>query len=229
MRIISWNCNMSYATKQKELLTFQPDVVIIQECSEKSVKECGATFSHWVGKNPHKGLAVAGFGNHAYTLDPSYTDDYPWFIPLRVDDEQLNILGVWAHVKNQRERYVRITHRAIDHYKTFLERGVSIIIGDFNSNTIWDKKHTGQSHSELVNKLEQLHLRSIYHYQTQEVQGSEKLATLYMYRHKDKGYHIDYAFLSTCLLDKTRLLIPDPEFWLTRSDHLPLILDINLG
>lgn len=218
---------MAYATKQQAVLSLQPDALIIQECSEKDIKESGATFYHWVGHNPHKGLAVLGFGNHVYSIDPSYTDAYPWFIPLRIDDMQLAVLAVWSHVKNRQERYVRVTHKAIDHYKMFLENNSSIIMGDFNSNTIWDRNYRRQSHTDLVEKLEQINLNSVYHYQTQEVQGGEKIATLYMYRHKDKGYHIDYAFVSKDLLDKAQLIIPDPTFWLTRSDHIPLILDIK--
>lgn len=229
MRIISWNCNMAYAAKKKNILAFQPDILILQECSEKHIKESGAVFHHWVGNNPHKGLGVLGFGDHSYTLDSSYTHEYPWFIPFRVDDAKLNILGIWSHVKNGRERYVTLTHQAIDHYRTFLAEGLSIITGDFNSNSIWDASHPGRSHSDLVEKLEQLNLRSVYHYQTKEAQGSETVSTLYMYRHKDKGYHLDYAFLSKNLLDRARLTIPDADAWLKLSDHLPLILDVNLG
>ena len=229
MRIISWNCNMAYATKQEDILSFHPDVVLLQECSEMHIKESGAPFSHWVGKNPHKGLGVLGFGQHAYTLSSAYTPTYPWFLPFRVEEEHLNVLGVWAHVKERQERYVRITHQAIDYYRAFLEKGSSLAIGDFNSNTIWDTSHAGYSHSALVEKLEQLQMRSVYHAQTHEQQGRETVSTFYLYRHPDKGYHLDYAFVSQSLLEKTALTIPDPSRWLQRSDHLPLLLDIHLG
>ena len=89
--------------------------------------------------------------------------------------------------------------------------------------------HTGYSHSALVEKLEQLQMRSVYHVQTQEQQGRETLSTFYLYRHPDKGYHLDYAFVSQSLLGKTELTIPEPSTWLQRSDHLPLLLDIHLG
>lgn len=216
---------MAYAAKQEAILAFQPDVLIIQECSERDLKQSGATFSHWVGSNPHKGLGVLGFGEHTYSLDSSYTDEYPWFVPFRIDDKRLNILGIWAHVKNKRERYVRVAHQAVDYYEKFLFGNSSIIIGDFNSNTIWDAEHPRRSHSDLVEKLRRLKLESVYHYQTQERQGNEKIFTLYMYRHEDKGYHIDYAFLSEPLLPKARLTIPDASTWLKKSDHLPLILE----
>jgi hypothetical protein len=219
---------MAYATKQDDILALHPDVVVLQECSERHIKESGAPFSHWVGKNPHKGLGVLGFGQHVYTLEPAYTPTYPWFLPFRVEDERLNVLGVWAHVKERQERYVRITHQAIDYYRAFFGAGRSLAIGDFNSNTIWDTTHAGSSHSALVEKLEQLQMRSVYHAETQEPQGKETVSTFYLYRHPDKGYHLDYAFVSESLLDKTSLTILDPGRWLQRSDHLPLVLDIHL-
>lgn len=228
MRIISWNCNMAYAAKQEDILAFQPDVLLLQECSERHIKESAAPFSLWVGKNPHKGLGVLGFGNHHYSLSSLYTPEYPWFLPIQMDDIPLTILGVWAHVKEKRERYIQISHRAIDHYRSLLKEDLSIAIGDFNSNTRWDASHPGQSHSDLVEKLERLHLKSAYHAQMEERQGSETISTFYLYRHQDKGYHLDYAFVSCCLLEHTHLTIPDWRIWLKRSDHLPLILDIRL-
>ena len=228
MRIISWNCQMGYAGKQEAILALQPDVLLLQECSEKHIKESKAPFAQWVGNNPYKGLGVLGFGNHAYTLHALYTPAYPCFLPVRIEEEQLTILAVWAHVKEKQERYVRITHQAIGHYRPLLEGGLSIAMGDFNSNSIWDRAHPGCSHSDLVARLEQLQMTSVYHAQTQELQGKETASTFYLYRHRDKGYHLDYAFVSRRLLKQAHLTIPDGPIWLTRSDHLPLLLDIHL-
>lgn len=101
-------------------------------------------------------------------------------------------------------------------------------MGDFNSNSIWDRAHPGCSHSDLVARLEQLQMTSVYHAQTNERQGEETASTFYLYRHRDKGYHLDYAFVSRGLLKQAHLAIPDGAIWLTRSDHLPLILDIHV-
>jgi hypothetical protein len=218
---------MGYAAKQEDILALRPDLVVLQECSERHIRESGAPFAHWVGKNPHKGLGVLGFGEHTFALSPAYTDTYPWFLPFRVEDEHLNVLGVWASVKEGQERYVRITHRAIDYYRTFLAAGGAVAIGDFNSNAIWDAAHAGNSHSALVEKLERLRMRSAYHAQTRERQGEETVPTFFLYRHVDRGYHIDYAFISQSLLEDAALRILDPGRWLRRSDHLPLLLDIH--
>lgn len=218
---------MGYAAKQEDILALHPDLVVLQECSERHIIGSGAPFAHWVGKNPHKGLGVLGFGKHTYTLNSAYTAAYPWFLPFRVEDEHLNVLGVWASVKEGQERYVRIAHQAIDYYCTFLEAGAAVAIGDFNSNAIWDVAHAGSSHSALVEKLERLQMRSAYHAQTGERQGEETAPTFFLYRHLDRGYHIDYAFISHSLLEIAALRILDPGRWLLRSDHLPLLLDIR--
>ncbi|MBO0782618.1 MAG: endonuclease/exonuclease/phosphatase family protein [Ktedonobacteraceae bacterium] len=42
MRMISWNCQMAFATKQESILALHPDVVLLQECSERHIKESGA-------------------------------------------------------------------------------------------------------------------------------------------------------------------------------------------
>jgi hypothetical protein len=220
---------MGYASKQGDLLALQPDVALLQECSEKHLQASGAPFSHWIGSNPHKGFGILGFGHHSYTLSPLYTSAYPWFLPLHIDDDYLTLLGVWAHIKERQERYVRVTHQAIDYYRPLLSQGRSIVIGDFNSNSIWDASFRGRSHSDLVAKLAHLQLHSVYHAQTHEAQGKETVPTFYLYRHADKGYHLDYAFVSHSLLAHTRLTIPEQDQWLQRSDHIPLILDIASG
>jgi endonuclease/exonuclease/phosphatase family metal-dependent hydrolase len=220
---------MGYAAKQEDILALRPDLVVLQECSERHINASGAPFGHWVGKNPHKGLGVLGFGPHTYTLSALYAPTYPWFLPIRVEDEHLKVLGVWASVKAGPERYVRITHQAIDYYREFLEGDRAIAIGDFNSNAIWDAHHLRCSHSALVEKLERLHLRSVYHAQTKEGQGRERVSTFFLYRHPDKGYHIDYAFISQSMLERAALTILDRDRWLQRSDHLPLLLDIHPG
>jgi hypothetical protein len=71
-----------------------------------------------------------------------------------------------------------------------------IVIGDFNSNTIWDRHHREHSHSQLVAKLGRFGLVSAYHTLRGELQGQEVTPTQFMYRHLAQSYHLDYAFVS---------------------------------
>ncbi|HLZ55879.1 MAG TPA: endonuclease/exonuclease/phosphatase family protein [Ktedonosporobacter sp.] len=228
MRIVSWNCNMGFAKKREVVMDLRPDIVILQECSFKDIERTEAPFKHWVGFNKHKGLAIIGFADHEYHIDGSYAEEWPWFIPLRIDDVPLHIVGIWACVINQRMRYVRVTHKAVDHYATFLSLQNAMIIGDFNSNTIWDTNHRQLSHSKLVEKLDGIGLVSVYHTLRGEIQGKELTPTQFMYRNISKPYHLDFVFVSKTLSCSCELSIGEPSEWISRSDHMPLILTVSV-
>lgn len=229
MRIISWNCNMAFLKKSEGIFALNPDILVIQEISERDIKAINPTFYYWVGSYTHKGLAVLGFGDHKYSIDKSYRDDIPWFIPLRIDDTKLNILGVWACFKNRKERYVRLSHQAIDHYSSFLSEGYTIITGDFNSNSVWDAEHGDLSHSNLNKKFEKFGIESAYHFHTKEIHGKELTHTQYQYRHLHEGYHLDYMYVSKNLLPKSTFSVLDVNIYLKMSDHMPLVLDIEVN
>jgi len=228
MRIVSWNCNMGFEKKRDVLMSLKPDIAVLQECSAKDIAHTDAPFKHWVGSNTHKGMAIIGFATYTYTIDSSYSQEWPWFLPVRVEDVPLHILGLWVCVKDQGLRYVRVTHQAIDHYARFLSVPDMIVIGDFNSNTIWDKLHREHSHSQLVEKLGSFRLVSAYHTLRGEIQGQEITPTLFMYRNLAKSYHIDYAFVSPAISRSCELLIGEPSEWLHKSDHMPLILTLSI-
>lgn len=219
---------MAFGRKRELIQALNPDLLILQECSEKDILETDAPFKHWAGTNNRKGLGIIGYAEHDYKVSNLYTDELPWFIPLEIADINLHVLAVWAHVKTQQLRYVRVTHAAIDRYQNFITESPTVITGDYNSNTIWDKLHPKRSHSLLVEKLHGLGIDSLYHKQTKELEGSEATPTLYMYRNPEKGYHIDFAFMTDSLLPRSVMEIGKPEIWLRESDHMPVVADINL-
>ncbi|MBA3432245.1 MAG: hypothetical protein H0U16_12295 [Actinobacteria bacterium] len=101
------------------------------------------------------------------------------------------------------------------------------MIGDFNSNAIWDRDHPQHSHSELVARFANLGMTSAYHRSTGDPQGQERLATHYFWRKPDRPFHIDHCFLSRSLVDAGfSFTLGAPKQWLGMSDHIPLILDL---
>ena len=58
------------------------------------------------------------------------------------------------------------------------------------------------NHSALVSRLGSKDIISAYHQFYGKEQGKEEHATLYMYRHQDKPYHVDYCFASACFMEK---------------------------
>jgi len=108
-----------------------------------------------------------------------------------------------------------------------LERPGTMIIGDFNSNAIWDKADRWWSHSGVVAELAQLNIHSLYHHTKSEAQGRESEPTFYLHRNTNKPYHIDYAFVSEGLLGSSDIEIGKAEDWLHISDHLPVTITIS--
>lgn len=222
MRIISWNCNGRFREKHSSILEYNADIYVIQECENPAyqTKENYRLFaanSLWIGDNPYKGLGI--FAKDSICLShldwPSYCLRY--FLPVRVAN-RFNLLGVWACEPYISEYYI---YQNIN-MQSF--NSDTVIIGDFNSNAIWDKQHKKRNHSTVVNELSDLGLVSAYHTEMQEDQGKESIPTFFQYRHQDKGFHIDHCFVS-----KTRIarysILTDPH-WFTMSDHRPICLDI---
>lgn len=98
-------------------------------------------------------------------------------------------------------------------------------MGDFNSNKIWDKENGYRNHIDVVNELKNISLESAYHYKYNEEQGKKSKATFYLYRHKDKKYHIDHCFCNPEIIIDFDVM--DDVKWLNFSEHFTIILEIK--
>ena len=135
------------------------------------------------------------------------------FISVKIND-RLDLLGVWASAPYIEEYYI-FQSINIDNYGEN-----TVIIGDFNSNAVWDKYHGKRNHSAVVAELKAKNIVSAYHYVTGEQSGYETNATFYLHKHKDKKFHIDYCFLNPMLIKDFQIL--DSDEWLQYSDHVPI-------
>ena len=106
-------------------------------------------------------------------------------------------------------------------YRELLCTGPSVVIGDFNSSTFWDKTHRAdRNHSALVRLLHELGLVSAYHAHFNEEQGAEKQPTYYFHWNEQKPFHIDYCFIpKTWVKLLRRVEVAEFEAWKTHSDH----------
>ncbi len=214
---------MAYGRKGHLVEALTPDVVVLQEVSKADIIGAQTPFGAWAGSNKHKGLGVLGMTPANYTMTEQASSALPWHLPFSVNG--LNMIALWAHKLTQDQRYVRITHQIADTHSQYLGSGRGLILGDFNSNTVWDRGHPGRNHSMLVDKLEKLGLDSVFHRQEGCPQGEENIKTYFHRKNADHGHHIDYAFLSMTMDASIR--VGEPTEWLKHSDHMPLILDIH--
>lgn len=237
MRIVSWNCQGAFRKKADFILTLKPDMLVIQECehpdklkfSENTKKPNDV---YWYSDGGKKGIGIFSYSNFKFKLLPDFNPEFRYILPLEVtgNGQTFTLLAIWAmgNKENREARYIGQVWFAINHYKNLL-RSSTILIGDFNSNKIWDYKDRVGTHSNVVNKLEEKDIHSVYHKHFNTEQGKEKHPTLYMYRKQEKPYHIDYCFVSADLLDKvTKVEIGTYENWTAHSDHSPVNIDIDL-
>ena len=236
MRIITWNCNMDFRKKSKFILQLKPDIIIVPECEHPDKLIFAPTIPKptdivWFGKNKHKGLAILSYSNFRFKVHENHNDEIQIIVPIAVSDGtvEFNLIAIWANnPKDKDGTYIEQVWKAIHCYNNLLSNTNTILIGDFNSNKIWDKKHRESNHSNVVKLLEDKGIHSAYHAHLNQDQGAEEHTTLYMYRNKEKAYHIDYCFVSKDLLEKVSSVeVGSYEDWIKHSDHMPLIVDID--
>jgi len=237
MKVITWNCNMAFRKKATSILTYQPDILIVPECEHPdklkfSIDTPKPNDILWFGTNKNKGLRIFSYSDLRFKLIDNYNPNLQTIIPICVSGGQFDfsLYAIWANNPSDPDgHYIEQVWKAINYYDQFLTNKKTMLIGDFNSNTIWDRKHRESNHSNVVKRLEEKGIYSSYHIFHKQTQGKENHPTLYMYRHKDKPYHIDYCFVSEDLAGKIQTVdIGDFDNWIKQSDHVPLIVTFDL-
>jgi exonuclease III len=232
MIVVSWNCAGAFRKKFGVLQDLLPDVCVVQECEDParsasaSYREWGAN-SLWVGDNKNRGLGI--FARPDIHLEPVALDanGLETFLPCKIQGSVL-LLGVWTRQTDSHDfRYIGQLWKYLTLHGETLRRENSIVIGDLNSNVIWDKRHAAASHSNVVQQLSEIGLGSVYHYARSTPQGKERDATFFLQRNVRKPYHIDYAFLSKAWLPTATIEIGSHETWLEYSDHMPVRVTIG--
>jgi len=236
MRIVSWNCNMAFRNKAQFILLYRPDILIVPECEhpDKLIfkgETQTPTSIQWFGTNKNKGLGIFSYGSYKLTLLDIHNRDIKMVIPLAVEggETDFTLFAVWANNPGDPDgTYVEQVWKAIHLYENNIIGKPTILAGDFNSNTIWDKKHRAGNHSNVVARLEDWGILSSYHSHYQQQQGKEEHSTLYMYRNEKKGYHVDYCFVSSDLAATIQSVeVGEYNYWKQFSDHVPLIVTFS--
>lgn len=239
MKLITWNCNGAFRNKNHLFDEGDYDILIVQECenpleSTKDYKEWSSNYL-WIGNNKNKGLGV--FCKEDFTLkkldwsdiNTNYKNEQlESFLPCLINEEII-LIAVWTKKANSEVfGYIGQMWKYLQLHKEKLRDKKVIITGDFNSNAIWDKWDRWWNHSDVVNELEELGIKSLYHYVMNEEQGKETNPTFYLQRKLEKPYHIDYIFVSNHFIDKnSSFSIGNINKWLDFSDHLPLVFNLN--
>jgi exonuclease III len=237
MKIITWNCNMVFRKKAEYIFAHKPDILVVPECENQEKLKFAEglqlpTDILWYGKNQHKGVGVFSFNDYKLELLDCHNTSFKNILPISVTGGKIDFIlfAIWANNPDDKDgAYVTQVWKALNYYENLLSESKTILIGDFNSNTIWDKPRREGNHSTVIAKLEAKQIFSTYHVFYNQIQGKEEHPTLFMYRHKDKPYHLDYCFASIDFIKNMKSVeIGKYEDWTMHSDHKPLIVEFEL-
>lgn len=227
--IVSWNCGGGFRKKFRKLLSEYPDtdIFVVAECENPWFYD-DEDFKHLFANGfrvgiKTKGLAVwAREGIVLKRLDWPDCSEYS-FAPVLIDN-RLTLVACWTH-----GRYVEELHDYLDDNLERIsgDRPV-LLIGDINSNTIFDREHGDRHHTALVARLAEVGLADCYHRKTGEAQGAESMATYYHRRKQAEPFHIDHAFANPSIVASFGIAAPDTHAsWLEYSDHMPLRIVVD--
>lgn len=218
---------MALWKKWEAIDKLKADIYVIQECSQRDISNLTETHgyqAHWMGLNKNKGLGLVV--KAPYKIADFKETGFEWIGHATITGpEMFEIYPVWACISKQDRnlRYIRQVHRLIDQLEGEPCDEPRIVIGDFNSNTIWDKEHGERSHSKAVGRFERMGIQSAYHSLKKYEHGSEIDHTIYFRKNPAVAYHIDYGFVSSELLQRLDSVeIGKIEDWISLSDHMPM-------
>lgn len=235
LKILTWNCNGALRKKFENLSDFNADINIIQEC-ENPAEIRHSEYNNWaenylwIGDTKNKGIGI--FANKSIELrklnwSNNFKDhNVKHFLPCSVNGD-FDLLAVWNHSNNSPTfGYIGQLWKYLQVNKTNFKK--SLILGDLNSNKIWDRWDRWWNHSDVVNELNEIGINSLYHLYWNEEQGKETRPTFFLHRNLEKTYHIDYVFGSKEFTDGLkRMEIGEINKWLGISDHLPIICEFE--
>ncbi len=222
MKIVSWNCNGAFRKKYEEIIKLDADIYVIQECEpiDSFKKELKKKISNGIWEKGANTKGVLVFAKPEVKLEKLEWDSYGMrvFIPIMINNT-FPLVAVWttkpAYIEEfyiwQSVNSKRITDECV-------------IIGDFNSNAVWDKGHSERGHSVVVNMLKDKGLESAYHIISGDKQGEETKATFYLHKKVEKPFHIDHCFIKKERIQSYRVL---DMSWLEISDHIPVVLEMK--
>ena len=227
MKILTWNCNLNFSTKYKQVEQYDTDILIIQECEKLPIDFIAGKQLFWMGRNEAKGLAVIVKGDSAAPLE-NINNDLIYFLPIQTQFGL--IVGTWAFNRRARKFGSMCSGNLAEALK-FYESSISsnsqaIISGDFNNGPQWDfTSFHINNFRHLNSELSNRNFISSYHQFTNEEFGAENSDTYFHQRNQKKGFHIDYTY--TKGFEVLNCTVGSYTDWNSFSDHIPVISELN--
>ena len=222
---------MGFHKKAHVVAALKPDIAVIPECGESSIgvlEEYGYV-GVWVGSNPHKGLGA--FVREPWSAKLLCKPTQKWITVLDIEGwkKPLRLIAVWAcKVSDKKcDNYIGQVYEAFTKNPDWLSVPDTVVAGDFNSNTVWDRARPLGNQTAVVKILEARGIVSAYHKFYAERQGEETLHTLFFRKDQKNPFHIDYVFLpNRWATHLQKVSIGTHVKWAALSDHRPIVVDV---
>jgi len=231
LKILTWNCGGALRKKFHRLDSAMADILVVQECEDPE-RSNDAAYQHWagdylwIGPTKNKGVGVFAKAGHTITSVALQASPLELFLPCIID-HRWPLLATWTrHANSPNFCYIGQLWKYMQLHKEFLRREGSLVIGDFNSNKIWDEWDRWWNHSDVVRELDEIGVRSCYHEFFEEEQGAETQPTFYLHRNRQKRYHIDYVFAERSW-NPVNVEMGTHDDWMSDSDHTPIIVHLQ--
>ena len=227
MRLVTWNCcRGGFDAKVRALDGLRYDIALVQEIARPDGENLPTRL--WIGDKPTHGVAAVAANGFTLRRHRSPLGPLDPVVPIQVSGPRsFNLIAVWGR---QESRYIRGVHARLVALKGVVRRRPTVIAGDFNSNTIWDKPRAPIDHSRFVAWMrEELGLVSAYHAHFGEAHGMESTPTYFHTWQRPKPYHIDYVFIPEAWRNRlANVYVGGYEDWSKLSDHRPLSVELDL-
>ena len=230
MRIVTWNCQMGFDKKVEALLSQNPDVAVVPECSENRLSLSNSTDMKRCGSVQIPSRGWGCFVERDGRFEHSHSHSKSGLRRSRSDaPTPFTLIAVWAcrtGIKKA-DNYIGQVYQALMSHPEWFDGTPAVLAGDLNSNKIWDPERVVGNHSDVVKILSERGLVSGYHEFFGEAQGAESRPTIYFYRRADRPFHIDYIFIPREWATRLKTVdVGEYERWSKLSDHCPVTVDI---
>lgn len=227
LRIITWNCRSgSVAKRLSELADYDPHIVFLQECRPIEDEPWNEVVCR-SAVNGSKGIALAVSAEScrcvARGLIPG--SGLAALAAQVLAPVPFTALGIWARGPD----YVQDVILTLRAHADLLRAGPALVLGDLNTGSRLGRHPSPTRHHErLLDLCSELDLVSAYHAFHRVDAGGESHATYFHQFKRSMPWHIDFCFVPRSWTPHlVRVTVIDGRKWAARSDHRPLLVELE--
>jgi endonuclease/exonuclease/phosphatase family metal-dependent hydrolase len=228
--LTSWNCAGALRRKWPRLQALGADIIAVQECEDPArsgdaaYRDWAGQSYRWCGATKDKGLGLFARGPGAAALPLNWPGPAQYLLAAEIGG--VPICAVWAHRGAVGRPYIGQLHLALQSPPDWLNHPQAVLLGDFNTNAIWDRPRRAWGHGPTLAQLTARGMASAYHQHRGVAHGAEAHPSFFLHRSRDKPYHLDYLYAGRGWAVED-CQIGAPQDWLAHSDHMPLTVRLR--